>query len=137
MRLKNPIGQNILAGNTSLHVVGVMKDFILGTPSEPVQEMIVAGPAFRYNVINFKLNPNPTISASLQKAEKVFKQSNPQYPFNCRFYDREYDLKFQDEKQTGTLAGLFAALTIFISCLGLLGLATYMAETRIKEIGIR
>jgi len=137
MRLKNPIGQTIQVYNTSLHVVGVIKDFILGTPYEPVSQMIIAGPTFGYSVINFKLNPNPSISASLQKAEAVFKQYNPQYPFNCRFYDREYDLKFQDEKQTGTLAGLFAGLTIFISCLGLLGLATYMAETRIKEIGIR
>jgi ABC-type antimicrobial peptide transport system permease subunit len=137
MRLKNPIGQTIQVYNTSLHVVGVIKDFILGTPYEPVSQMIIAGPTFGYGVINFKLNPNPSISASLQKAEAVFKQYNPQYPFNCRFYDREYDLKFQNEKQTGTLAGLFAGLTIFISCLGLLGLATYMAETRIKEIGIR
>lgn len=137
MRLKDPIGQSIQNGHTRLHVVGVMKDFILGTPYEPVQPMIICGPAYNYFVINFKLNPNPTIAASLQKAETVFKKYNPQYPFNVRFYDKEYDLKFQDEKQTGTLAGLFAGLTIFIACLGLLGLATYMAEARIKEIGIR
>jgi len=137
MRLKNPVGLMIHAGNDSVHVVGVVKDFILTTPYEPVQQMIICGPIFGYDVINFKLNPNPSIAASLQKAEAVFKQYNPQYPFNVRFYDREYDLKFNDEKQTGTLAGLFAGLTIFISCLGLLGLATYMAETRIKEIGVR
>jgi ABC-type antimicrobial peptide transport system permease subunit len=99
--------------------------------------MIIGGPMFGYMVINFKLNPNPSIAANLQKAEAVFKQYNPQYPFNVRFYDQEYDKKFQDEKQTGTLAGLFAGLTIFISCLGLLGLATYVAQSRIKEIGVR
>jgi len=88
-------------------------------------------------VVNFKLNPNPSIASSLQKAETVFKKYNSQYPFNVRFYDQEYDKKFQDEKQTGTLAGLFAALTIFLSCLGLLGLATYVAQSRIKEIGVR
>ncbi|HEX5154412.1 MAG TPA: ABC transporter permease [Parafilimonas sp.] len=137
MRLKNPLGTMIHSGNDSVHVVGVVKDFILTTPYEPVQQMIICGPIFGYNVINFKLNPNPSIASSLQKAEAVFKQYNPQYPFNVRYYDREYDLKFKDEKQTGTLAGLFAGLTIFISCLGLLGLATYMAETRIKEIGVR
>lgn len=137
MRLKDPVGKIIHAGNDSIHVVGIVKDFILGTPYEPVKQMIIVGPAFGYNVINFKLNPRPTISASLQKAEAVFKKYNPQYPFNIRFYDQEYDLKFQDEKQTGKLAGLFAGLTVFIACLGLLGLATYMAETRIKEIGIR
>jgi putative ABC transport system permease protein len=137
MRLKDPIGQNIKNGNSTLHVVGVMKDFILGTPYEPVQQMIICGPSFNYFVINFKLSPSPTIAASLEKAEAVFKKYNPQYPFNVRFYDGEYDLKFHDEKQTGTLAGLFAGLTIFIACLGLLGLATYMAHARIKEVGIR
>ena len=137
MRLKNPLGTMIHAGNDSVHVVGVVKDFILTTPYEPVQQMIICGPIFGYNVINFKLNPYPSIASGLQKAEAVFKRYNPEYPFNVRFYDREYDLKFKDEKQTGTLAGLFAGLTIFISCLGLLGLATYMAETRIKEIGVR
>lgn len=137
MRLKDPIGQVIRAGRDSVHVVGVVKDFILTTPYEPIQQMIIGGPAFGFMVINFKLNPNPSIAANLQKAEAVFKQYNPQYPFNVRFYDQEYDKKFQDEKQTGTLSGLFAGLTIFISCLGLLGLATYVAQSRIKEIGVR
>jgi putative ABC transport system permease protein len=137
MRLKNPIGQVIRAGNDSVHVVGVIKDFILTTPYEPVQQMIIVGPIFGGDVVNFKLNPNPSIGTNLKKAEAVFKQYNPQYPFNVRFYDQEYDKKFQDEKQTGTLAGLFAGLTIFISCLGLLGLATFVAHSRIKEIGVR
>ena len=137
MRLKDPIGTIIRAGKDSLHVVGVIKDFILGTPYEPVQQMIVAGPAVNYFVINFKLNPHPSISASLAKAEAVFKKYNPYYPFNVRYYDSEYELKFHDEMQTSILAGLFAGLTIFIACLGLLGLTTYMAHARVKEIGIR
>ena len=137
MRLKNPLGTVIRAGKDSVHVVGVIKDFILSTPYEPVQQMIIVGPIFSGDVINFRLNSNPTIAANLKKAEAIFKQYNLQYPFNIRFYDHEYDLKFKDEKQTGTLAGLFAGLTIFISCLGLLGLATFIAETRIKEIGVR
>jgi ABC-type antimicrobial peptide transport system permease subunit len=137
MRLKNPVGTVIRAGKDSIHVVGVIKDFIMGTPYEPVQQMIIVGPLFGGMVINFKINPNPSFAANLGKAEAVFKQYNPQYPFNVRFYDHEYDLKFQDEKQTGTLAGLFAGLTVFISCLGLLALATFVAESRIKEIGVR
>jgi len=137
MRLKNPIGQVIRAGNQQVHIVGVIKDFMLGTPYEPVRQMIIVGPIFGADVINFRLNPKPSIAANLEKAQAVFKQYNPQYPFNVRFYDHEYDLKFQDEKQTATLAGLFAGLTILISCLGLFGLATYVAETRTKEIGVR
>src|SRR6185437_8785510 len=109
----------------------------LGTPYEPVRQMIIVGPIFGADVINFRLNPKPSIAANLEKAQAVFKQYNPQYSSNVRFYDHEYDLKFQDEKQTATLAGLFAGLTILISCLGLFGLATYVAETRTKEIGVR
>jgi ABC-type antimicrobial peptide transport system permease subunit len=137
MRMKNPVGQNITGNGITLHVIGIVKDFILESPYTPVSPMFIIGPSFGYSVINFKLNPNPTIAASLAKAEKVFKQYNPQYPFNCRFYDKEYALKFADEQRAGTLAGLFATLTIFISCLGLFGLATYTARNRIKEIGIR
>lgn len=137
MRLKDPIGTVIRAGNDSVHVVGVIKDFILGTPYEPVHQMIIVGPMMTGNIVNFRINPNPSISANLKKAEAVFKKYNPEYPFNVRFYDGEYNLKFKDEKETGVLAGLFAGLAVFISCLGLLGLATFVAESRIKEIGVR
>jgi ABC-type antimicrobial peptide transport system permease subunit len=73
----------------------------------------------------------------LKATEAIFKKYNPEYPFQYHFVDDEYAKKFEDEKRTGTLAGVFAALTIFISCLGLFGLATYMAENRVKEIGVR
>ncbi|RYE27353.1 MAG: FtsX-like permease family protein [Sphingobacteriaceae bacterium] len=137
MGMKHPLGQIITGQGNTLHVIGVVKDFILESPYYPVKPMFIAGPSFGYSVINFRLNPNPSISESLAKAEAVFKRYNPQYPFNCRFYDSEYGKKFEDERRAGTLAGLFAGLTIFISCLGLFGLATYMAENRTKEIGIR
>jgi putative ABC transport system permease protein len=137
MRLKDPVGKTISNNSYTLHVIGVVKDFILENPYSPIAPMLIAGPSVDYHVINFRLNPNPSAAVSLQKAEKVFKQYNPDYPFSCRFYDLEYAKKFEDEQRAGTLAGLFAGLTIFISCLGLFGLATYMAENLIKEIGIR
>ena len=139
MRLKHPVGEIIrsMYRGPELHVIGVVKDFILESPYQPVSPMIILGPAFGYLVINFRINEHPSYSENLQKAEKVFLQYNPEYPFNVRFYDQEYLLKFADEQQVGALVGLFAALTIFISCLGLFGLAAYMAENRIKEIGIR
>jgi len=137
MHMKDPLNSTITGNGSTLHVVGVVKDFILESPYEPIRPMLIMGPRFPYFTINFRINPTPTIAASISKAEKVFKQYNPQYPFNIRFYDQEYALKFEDEQRSGTLAGLFAGLTIFISCLGLFGLATYMAENRIKEIGIR
>ncbi len=137
MGFKNPIGQIIKDNDKNWHVVGVLKDFIYESPYEKVQQLIVEGPASWFTTIHFKLNPQKTTADALQLAEHVFKKYNPQYPFDYKFVDASYALKFQEEQRTGTLAGLFAGLTIFISCLGLFGLATYMAENRIKEIGVR
>jgi ABC-type antimicrobial peptide transport system permease subunit len=87
--------------------------------------------------VHFKLNPALPTAKSLQMVETIFKKYNPNYPFIYRFVDEDYARKFKSEQRTGTLAALFAGLTIFISCLGLFGLAAYMAENRIKEIGVR
>src|SRR4029077_17540848 len=137
MRLKNPVGQIVKDGETNYRVVGVIKDFILESPYEDVKPMFVLGPSQFFQVIHFKLNPANTTADNLAKAEKIFRQYNPQYPFEYFFVDESYANKFREEQRTGTLAALFAGLSIFISCLGLFGLATYMAENRIKEIGVR
>lgn len=137
MGFKNPIGQIIFDDPQNWHVVGVIKDFILESPYEKIKPFMVKGPKYGGGVIHVKLNPDQSIAQSLAKAETVFKKYNPAYPFEFHFIDQEYTRKFSDEKLTGTLASLFATLTIFISCLGLFGLATYMAENRIKEIGVR
>ena len=137
MGFKDPIGQEIFDDPDSWHVVGVIKDFILESPYESVKPFIVKGPKYGGNVIHIRLNPANSIAQNLAKAEQIFKAYNPVYPFDFHFTDEEYAKKFNDEKLTGTLASLFAVLTIFISCLGLFGLATFMAENRIKEIGVR
>jgi putative ABC transport system permease protein len=137
MGFKDPVGQIIFDDPTNWHVVGVIKDFILESPYEPIKPFMIKGPKYGGNVIHIKLNNANSTSQNLARAEKIFKKYNPVYPFEFHFIDEEYAQKFGDEKLTGTLASLFAALTIFISCLGLFGLATYMAENRIKEIGVR
>lgn len=137
MRLKHPVGAVIKGQGVDWHVVGVMKDFIYESPYEKVSQLIVMGPKSWFNIIHFKLNPANSTEKNLKLAEDVFKKYNPQYPSTFNFADEGYALKFQEEKRIGTLAALFAGLTIFISCLGLFGLATYMAENRIKEIGVR
>ena len=119
------------------HVVGVIKDFILESPYEPIKPFMVKGPKYGGNVLLIKLNNANNNAQNLAKAGKIFKQYNPAYPFEYSFIDREYSKKFEDEQLTGTLASLFSMLTIFISCLGLFGLAAYMAETRVKEFGVR
>jgi putative ABC transport system permease protein len=138
MRLKDPIGATIKnEDGVNCHVVGVIGDFIIESPYNPINPMVVRGLQTTYPVVHFRLNPANPIADDLAKAQKIFKQYNPQYPFDCYFVDEFYNRKFQAQQQQGTLGLLFAGLTIFISCLGLFGLASYMAETRTREIGIR
>ncbi|MBC7424751.1 MAG: ABC transporter permease [Ferruginibacter sp.] len=137
MRLKAPLGQIVKNDGKDWHIVGIIKDFIYQSPYEKIYQLVVQGPAASFNIIHVKLNPAKTVTASLAIMEQVFKKYNPQYPFDYKFVDEEYAAKFDDERRVGILAALFAGLTIFISCLGLFGLATYMAENRIKEIGVR
>jgi putative ABC transport system permease protein len=137
MRLKSPLGAVIKSDGEKWNVVGIVKDFIIESPYEPVSPMMINGPASWFNVIHYKLNPAKSVPEDLKLAEHVFKEFNPQYPFEYHFVDEEYAKKFEDAKRTGTLATLFAGLTVCISCLGLFGLATYMASNRIKEIGVR
>jgi putative ABC transport system permease protein len=137
MKFKEPIGQLIKDGDQQYHVIGVIRDFILRSPYEPTRPMIIEGGKGWFNVIHIKLSNLQPTAKNLQQAEAIFKKYNPDFPFEYHFVDEEYAQKFQDEKRTATLAAFFSGLTIFISCLGLFGLATYMAETRIKEIGVR
>jgi len=140
MKFKEPIGKIVGDLGINWHIVGVIKDFILTSPYEPTRPILICGAKsrfMRFNVVQIKLNGNNAMADNLKKTEAIFKKYNPEYPFDVRFVDEEYARKFEDEELQGTLAALFAGLTIFISCLGLFGLATYMAENRTKEIGVR
>jgi putative ABC transport system permease protein len=137
MGFKDPVGGIIKDNGQDWHIVGVFKDFILNSPYQPTIPMVIEGAKGWFNCVHVKLNPANTTSENIAAMEKVYKKYNPHYPFDYKFIDREYDEKFKAEQRAGKLSGLFAALTIFISCLGLFGLATYMAENRIKEIGVR
>ncbi len=138
MHIQDPIGETI-KDETGFNwkVVGVIKDFIIESPYEEVKPMIIQGWSTRYGVVHFRLNPANNRADNLTKAEQVFRKYNPEYPFEYYFADEYYDRKFGNEKQTRTLIALFSGLTIFISCLGLFGLAAYIAEQRTKEIGVR
>jgi ABC-type antimicrobial peptide transport system permease subunit len=138
MRLKDPIGQTVKISDLSYHIVGVIKDFILESPYQPVAPMLIGGPGpYGFYILNVKLNPAHPVADDLKKAEQIYKKYNPAYPFEYYFVDEDYAAKFANEKRTASLAALFAGLTIFISCLGLFGLATYTAENRTREIGVR
>ncbi|MBX2925849.1 MAG: ABC transporter permease [Chitinophagaceae bacterium] len=138
MKFKNPVGQIVIDDNVAYHIIGVIKDFVLSSPYEPTKPMIIEGcKNYFFNIINMKLTDRYSTAESLQQIEKLFKKYNPHYPFEYHFVDEDHSLKFRDTQRVATLTALFAGLTVFISCLGLFGLAAYMAENRIKEIGVR
>ena len=137
MNFENPIGETVYSQGSNWHIVGVVKDFIIRSPYDPVRPAIIGGPAGRLQTMHIKLNGNNRMTYNLAQADRIFKQYNPAYPFEYFFVDEEYARKFQSEQKTGSLVSWFAGLTIFISCMGLFALVAYMAETRRKEIGIR
>jgi ABC-type antimicrobial peptide transport system permease subunit len=139
MGFKNPVGQIISQpySHIDLHVVGVVKDYVAGSPYEKIPPIVIKGPASWFNTMHIKFNPALSTADALAKTETIFKNYNPDYPFDYHFVDQEYAKKFNDEQHTKIMAGLFAFLAIFISCLGLFGLSAYVAESRIKEIGVR
>jgi putative ABC transport system permease protein len=137
MNLKDPIGKTIRDNDFNWHVVGVVKDFVHGSPFTNIKPMVIEGSKSSFNLIYIKLNSGNTTAENVNRIEKIFKKYNPQYPFENHFADQVYAKKFEDTQRTATLTALFAGLTICISCLGLFALAAYMAERRIKEIGVR
>ncbi|GAB3557467.1 ABC transporter permease [Spirosoma fluminis] len=141
MGLKNrvggpPVGQTIRRDGKPFKIIGVIKDMVMGSPFEPVYPTVffLRGPI---NWINIKIKPNVSVADALPKIEAVFKKVVPSAGFDYNFIDEEYATKFADEERIGSLAGIFAGLAIFISCLGLFGLASFTAEQRTKEIGVR
>ncbi|MBB5282304.1 ABC-type antimicrobial peptide transport system permease subunit [Rhabdobacter roseus] len=137
MGIKDPVGKTIKWDGRSFHVVGVVKDMVMESPFEPAFQTVFMLNYDWASVINIKLNPTLSISESLAKIETIFRTFNPGSPFDYKFSDQQYALKFAAEERIGKLAAVFAVLAIFISCLGLFGLASFVAEQRTKEIGIR
>jgi ABC-type antimicrobial peptide transport system permease subunit len=139
MDLKSPVGQIIINPFDKIdwHIVGVVRDYVQGSPYNKIPPTVIYGPGAWFNMMYIKFNPSNSTADNLAKAEKIFKGYNAAYPFDYKFVDRQYAVQFDNEQRTKTMAGLFAGLAIFISCLGLFGLSANMAESRIKEIGIR
>ncbi|MCE6992420.1 ABC transporter permease [Dyadobacter sp. CY323] len=130
-------GEFVQWGDKNFKVLGVVKDMIMASPYEPVKQTIFFIGRGAGDFITIRINPRSNAHQALQEIEAVFKKYGPASPFQYDFVDDEYALKFADEQRIGTLATFFASLAILISCLGLFGLASFTAEQRTKEIGIR
>ncbi|RAW02339.1 ABC transporter permease [Pseudochryseolinea flava] len=135
--LKDPVGKIIRWENQPYTVIGVIEDILVQSPYAPVRPAMWHLNTDAQNVFLMKLNPQTNVKSALSKIESVFKRESPGRPFSPSFVDEDYAQKFGDEKRLGTLSSFFAVLAIFISCLGLFALASFVAEQRTKEIGIR
>lgn len=135
--LKNPIGATLRWDDRPMKIIGIIKDMVVQSPYQPVRPSLFHISRDAEGVMILKLNPTKNPRESLASVETVFRKYNPAAPFEYKFVDEEYAQKFGNEERIGKLATFFAVLAVFISCLGLFGLASFVAEQRTKEIGIR
>ena len=138
MRFKDPVNQVIFWNNRRrIRVIGVVKNALMLSPFSPAEPTFFVYNNSWSNSVMYSLAPGVNAGAAIATFAPVFSKYNPAYPFSYHFADESYAAKFSSELLIGRLAGIFAALAIFISCLGLFGLAAYVAQQRTKEIGIR
>jgi putative ABC transport system permease protein len=138
MRFKDPVNQVIFwNGHRKIRVIGVVKDALMVSPFSAAQPtFFVYNPSWSSTVM-YRLAPRVDAGAAIAAFSPIFSRYNPAYPYSYHFADESYAAKFNEELLIGKLSGIFAVLAIFISCLGLFGLAAYVAQQRTKEIGIR
>lgn len=134
---KDIVGQVIQFNDKNYTVVGVVKDMIMESPFKPVTPTVFFYDPNWANVVTVAIKRDKPVKDALEKISTVFKKYNPGAPFTYRFNDETYAKKFADEQRIGRLATFFTILAIFISCLGLFGLSSFVAEQRKKEIGVR
>ncbi|MDR3693669.1 ABC transporter permease [Mucilaginibacter sp.] len=124
-------------GTKPLKVIGILKDYLYNDMYGAAAPLLLYNHPAGTSILNIRFKPGVDIQDAITKAGAIVKAGYPGYPFEYKFVDSDFEQLFKTETLTGTLAGVFASLAIFISCLGLFGLAAYTAERRIKEIGIR
>jgi putative ABC transport system permease protein len=134
---KNPVGKVIKRYDKTYRIIGVVKDMVMESPYAPATQTIFFTDSGIGGILNIRLSSTMTTASALAKVEAVCKKYSPEEGFDYKFADEEYAHKFANEERVGKLAAFFAILAIFISCLGIFGMASFMAEQRVKEIGVR
>ncbi|GEP97092.1 ABC transporter permease [Chitinophaga cymbidii] len=134
---KDPIGKPISWGNREGRIIGVLKDFHFSSMHQTIDPLIIRlDEDWTWGTIMVRTQAGKTKEV-LAGLEKLCKSLNPRFPFTYQFSDEEYTKLYRSEQVVSKLSGYFAFLGIFISCLGLFGLATFMAEQRTREMGVR
>ncbi|MEQ9301975.1 MAG: ABC transporter permease [Cyclobacteriaceae bacterium] len=136
MGITDPIGKKVNLWGDDREIIGVAKDFHFESLHEPITPLffkLLSGPA---QTIVARIAPQNQFE-TFERIESVFQEYNPSFNFNFQFLDAEYEKQYAAENVVAVLSRYFAGITILISCLGLFGLASFTAERRFKEIGIR
>ena len=137
MTMKKPTENYLTFFGQQFKIIGVAKNVINRSPYAQVQPMVYFLAKWPGGSLLLKINPKISAGKAISNIASVLKTENPEQPFEYHFVDQEYAKEFGDEERIGKLATVFAGLAIFISCLGLFGMASFVAEQRVKEIGIR
>ena len=138
MNMQNAAGEIIKWNAQPLKIIGVIKDMVVESPYEPAKPTIyLLNNSIARDWVTVRINPDVSVSYALHTIESTFKNLVASMPFEYKFVDTDYALKFKEEERIGKLSTVFSVFAIFISCLGLFGMASFMAERRVKEIGVR
>jgi putative ABC transport system permease protein len=135
---KEPLGKVLRWNKRPYTIIAVVNDIMQESPFYPVRPTLyhLDDMEYMFNLM-IRLNPNQNVRQSVTTIERTWKKYVADVPFAYKFVDEEFGNKFDTEERIGKLAAYFAILAIFISCLGLFGMASFVAEQRTKEIGIR
>lgn len=139
MDFEHPIGQTLYDYGHAWTVVGVVRDFVLTSPMQAIEPIVLMGAKhdWVFSNVHIRINPSLHVSEVLRELDRVHTRFNSEYPLEVHFVDAEYDRKFSGMERTLALTTLFTLFALSIACLGLLGLSTYVIESRTREIGIR
>jgi len=142
MGLQNPVGESLTWTTDGIDrgtykILGVVKDMVKGSPYEPTNPSIIFLSENDMPWLYIKIKSTASAHEALPKMQSVLNSIAPSAPFDYTFADEAYGAKFRAEERIGKLATIFSVLALLISCLGLFGLASFVAEQRTKEIGIR
>ncbi|MBT1688054.1 ABC transporter permease [Dawidia soli] len=135
--LQDPVGDKIQMWGQTWNIIGVMDDVLMGSEAHHIGPLVMNFDPSWSNTISVRLPQGDNLPARVTQVEEVFKKYNPDYPFEYKFADADFAAKFRTMNMISDLAGAFTVLAIFITALGLFGMAAFTAERRAKEIGIR
>ena len=137
MGLKNPVGQMLKWNDKPMIVLGVIPDIQMESPYRAISPLTIIFNKNWVSYVNLRLNPSMPATKAINLIKPIFDRYNPSFPFEYKFAEVQYAKKFNYEELVGNLSAIIAILAVFISCLGLFGLASFTAEQRVKEIGVR